>query len=105
QRVWQQPSENKSLLSWWDQARGRRVSTLLVVRDDPYYARALAGAERLVWPPPLGFRMSTRLRVFDSKLVTLDELAALASAAGLEPVRFAAAQSPPRYLVHSAAGF
>jgi len=37
--------------------------------------------------------------------VTLDELAALASAAGLEPVRFAAAQSPPRYLVHSAAGF
>jgi hypothetical protein len=49
--------------------------------------------------------MSSRLRVFDSKLVTLDELAALASAAGLEPIRFTAAQSPPRYLIHSAAGF
>jgi hypothetical protein len=105
QRFWQSSSARELLVAWWSEARKGMTPTLLIVRDDPFYAGTLGDGERLVWPPPLGFRMTSRLRAFDSKVVTLDELAMLLADAGLEPIRFTAGQSPPRYVIHDRAGF
>jgi hypothetical protein len=105
QRFWELPHSGKTLVDWCTEARRTGAPLLLIVRDDPFYAGELGEGEALFWPPLPGYRMSPHLRLMQSKVVTLDELAALASGAGLEPIRFAAGQSPPRYLIHSAAGF
>jgi hypothetical protein len=105
QRFWQPPPGGNAVLAWWADVRKSGTATLLVVRDDPFYAAELGEGERLVWPPLPGFRLTRHLRAIGSRIVTLDELAMLVAGAGLEPIRFTAGQSPPRYVVHDARGF
>jgi hypothetical protein len=105
QRFWQEPPDRESVLAWWSDVRLRGAPSLLIVHDDSFYAPEMTEAEPIVWPPPPIFKLRPNLRLLMSRAVTLDELAVLVAGAGLEPIRFAAAQSPPRYVIHDALGF
>lgn len=104
QRFWLATPDRQPLRRWWADVRRDGALSLLVVRDDPFYAAGVDRFEELRWPPA-NAEIEADLRHFATRQVTLDELALLVADAELDPVRFRASDGPPRYLVHDARGF
>ncbi|HEX5104466.1 MAG TPA: hypothetical protein VFV87_11675 [Pirellulaceae bacterium] len=102
QRFWEASSRREKLAQWWKESRAGGKPVLLVVADDPH-AVAAASASAFMWPPE-NTELVPQLPLFASELVSIDELAALATDASLPAMTYRAGQAPPRYLVFSADG-
>jgi hypothetical protein len=100
-RFWQASRRRETLANWWktEIASGRPL--LLVVADDGY-AQNSSETNAFVWPPGRPEALPL-LDQFAVQTVSLDELAALASDAGLDPLTYRAA-NPPRFVTLAAGG-
>ncbi len=101
ERFWKASSRRDALQQWWSREMAAARPILLVVRDDPFAPDAGASSP-LVWPPVKNDTLPLLPR-FAVEVVSHDELAALATDAGLEPIVYRA-QTPPRYVILPAGG-
>jgi hypothetical protein len=101
---WRESPRREALQSWWTEHGQAGAHRLLVVADHPIYADYVQAAEPLKWPPTSP-DVKPHLVHFAAQHLTLDELAQLSADANLEPIRFQAADGPPRYLIYDSRGF
>ena len=100
ERFWKVSHRREALKQWWSREMAAARPILLVVRDDPFAADANANSP-LLWPPKTD--ALPLLSRFAVEVLSHDELAALASDAGLEPIVYRAV-TPPRYVILPAGG-
>ena len=102
QRFWAATRRREKLAQWWKESLASGKPVLLVVADDAHAPTASRG-DAFQWPPEKADSLPL-LPLFACELVSIDELAALATDAPLPAMSYRAGQSPPRYLVFSAGG-
>jgi hypothetical protein len=101
-RFWSASRRREKLAQWWKESLSSGKPVLLVVADDSH-AKAADRSGAFKWPPE-DTDAVPRLSLFESELVSIDELAALATDVSLPAMSYRAGQSPPRYLIFSAGG-
>ena len=102
QRFWAGSRRREKLAQWWKESLASGRPVLLVVADD-LHAQGAGESHAFQWPPEKADGLP-RLPRFANELVSIDELAALATDVSLPAMSYRAGQSPPRYLVFSAGG-
>lgn len=100
-RYWQTPARADELAAWWGAENEAGRPVLLVVGDDPFTTRDEKD-ELFTWPPR-GTTLPAGIERFATNHVSLEELAQLASNADLDPLTYAAADGPPRFLIYDGA--
>lgn len=100
-RYWESSVRASEIAAWWatEKAAGRPV--LLVVGDDPFATRD-EKEELFAWPPR-AVTLPGGIERFTTRHVSLEELAQLVSDADLDPLTYAAADGPPRFLIYDGA--
>lgn len=100
-RFWQASRRREALASWWKTETAGSKPLLLVVADDGL-SQSASDASGHVWPPAKPETLPL-LAQFAVQTVSLDELAAVASDAGLDPLTYRAT-NPPRFVTLAAGG-
>jgi hypothetical protein len=101
ERFWEASRRREMLATWWTASAASGKPLLVVVADDAF-THSANESNALVWPPAKADALPL-LAQFAVQTVSLDEFAALATDAKLEPMTYRAAASP-RYVLFAAGG-